>query len=189
MGFAMADKTRSDDVASNPQLVLLGAIAGAHGIRGEVKLVSFTDPPDNIAAYGPLTAGNGRRFVLERLRLLKGASFAATLEGVRDRNEAERLKSMQLYVDRAALPEPDEEEWYHGDLIGLAVEDQCGERFGEVVAVHDFGAGDLIEIGRREVKGTTFLPFTRDCVPVVDIAGRRIIVVLPEEIGDEPEPS
>ena len=185
----MADKTRPDDAAPDPQLVLLGAIAGAHGIRGEVKLVSFTDPPDNIAAYGPLVTADGRRFVIERLRLLKGTSFAATLEGVTDRNMSERLKGTQLFIDRAILPKPEEDEWYHSDLIGLAAETESGERLGEVVAIHDFGAGDLIEIRWRGEKGTTFLPFTKECVPVVDIGGARVIVAPPEEIGDEPEPS
>jgi 16S rRNA processing protein RimM len=176
-------------LADSEPRVLLGAVAGAHGIRGEVKLVSFADPPDNIAAYGPLTSGDGQRFIIERLRALKGSTFAATLMGVTDRNGAERLKGAQLFVDRAALPQPAEEEWYHDDLIGLAAETETGERLGEVVAIYDFGAGDLIEIGRRGEKGTTLLPFTKACVPVVDVPGGRVVVALPEEIGDEPEPS
>jgi 16S rRNA processing protein RimM len=185
----MADKTRPDDAAPDPQLVLLGAVAGAHGIRGEVKLVSFTDPPDNIAAYGPLSTASGHSFVIERLRPLKGNSFAVTLKGVTDRNTAEGLKSTQLFVARAALPEPDEDEWYHGDLIGLSAETESGERLGEIVAVHDFGAGDLIEVGKRGEKGTVLVPFTKECVPVIDVRGGRVVIVPPEEIGDESEPS
>jgi 16S rRNA processing protein RimM len=185
----MADKTQADETAPSPQLVLLGAITGAHGIRGEVRLASFTDPPDNIGTYGPLASADGRRFVIERLRSLKGTSFAATLVGVTDRNAAEALRGTQLFIDRALLPEPDQDEWYHDDLIGLVAEIETGERIGEIVAVYDFGAGDLIEIGQRGEKGTTLIPFTKDCVPVVDVPGGRIVVALPEEIGDEPEPS
>jgi 16S rRNA processing protein RimM len=185
----MADKTQPDGTVSPSQLVLLGAITGAHGIRGEVKLASFTDPPDNIGTYGPLASTDGKSFVIEQLRFLKGASFAAKLAGVADRDAAEALRGTQLFVDRARLPEPDEDEWYHDDLIGLAAETETGERLGEVVAIYDFGAGDLIEIGRRGEKGTTLLPFTKACVPVVDVPGGRVVVALPEEIGDEPEPS
>jgi len=125
--------------------VCVGAIAGAFGVKGEARLKSFTDDPGAIAEYGPLESEDGKRiFELDITRALKGG-FAARLSGVKTREDAEALKSTRLYVPRERLPEPDEDEFYYADLIGLQIEDQDGTRIGRIKAVQDFGAGDMLE--------------------------------------------
>lgn len=176
------------DTADDPArrgLVLLGRIAGAHGIRGEVRINSFTAAPEDVAAYGELTDGRGRAFVIERLRPVKGTAVAAQLQGVRDRTAAEALHGTELFVERAKLPEPDEDEWYYEDLIGLEAVTGEGELAGRVLAVQNFGAGDLLEIRRTNARETLFVPFTKAAVPVVDVKGRRIVIQPPPETGDE----
>lgn len=165
-------------------MVLLGAIIGARGLKGEVLLKVFTDPPEAIAAYGPLLSEDGKVSVeIEKLSPAKGG-FAATLKGVRDRNAAEALKGTGLYVSREALGETEEEdEFFHTDLIGLDVV-QEGEVIGKVVAVPDFGAGDLLEIRLKDRKVTVLLPFTREAVPGVDLTAGRVTVVPPEGLWD-----
>lgn len=176
-----------DDAKGKDDLVLLGRISGAHGIRGDVKITSFTAVPEDVASYGLLTDGKGRSFTIERLRPLKGMGVAAQLQGIADRNAAEALKGVELYVERSKLPEPDEEEWYYSDLVGLAAVNADGETVGEVVAVQDFGAGDLLEIRRPGERHTLLLPFTKASVPVVDVKAGRVVIVPPEEIGDDDE--
>ena len=164
--------------------ICLGVITGAHGVRGLVRIKSFTAAPGDIAAYGPLDDEAGtRRFEVAVKGEAKGAVLAA-LAGVQDRNAAEALKGTRLYVDRAALPPPqDEEEYYHADLIGLRAEDATGRNLGRVVAVHNFGAGDLLEIERPD--GTELLlPFTKAAVPSVDIAAGRLTVEPPEDADE-----
>jgi 16S rRNA processing protein RimM len=178
------------DTADDPArrgLVLLGRIAGAHGIRGEVRINSFTAAPEDIAAYGELTDGRGRVFVIERLRPVKGTAVAAQLQGVRDRTAAEALHGTELFVERAKLPEPDEDEWYYEDLIGLEAVTGEGELAGRVLAVQNFGAGDLLEIRRAEgePRESLFVPFTKAAVPVVDVKGGRVVIVPPQETDDE----
>ncbi len=173
--------TEPKESNAGSDLVLLGRILGAHGIRGEVKINSFTDPPDNIAAYGALSDGRGGRFVIEGLRPLKNMAVAARLAGIFDRNAAEALKGTDLYVARASLPAPDEDEWYYADLIGLTAVSPANDPIGEVVAVQNFGAGDLLEIRCPGEQETRLLPFTKDAVPVVDVKGGHVVVVLPEE--------
>jgi 16S rRNA processing protein RimM len=166
--------------------VLLGAITGAHGLRGEVVLKIFTETPEAIAAYGPLQSEDGAVTVeIEGLRPVKGG-FAARLKGVTDRNGAEALKGVGLYAPRAALGEPGEEdEFFHADLIGLEVFEEGKGRIGTVTAVPDFGAGGLLEIALKGRKGTVLLPFTREAVPEVDLPGGRVVVVPPEGLWDE----
>ena len=164
--------------------ICLGVITGAHGVRGLVRIKSFTAAPGDIAAYGPLDDEAGtRRFEVAVKGEAKGAVPAA-LAGVEDRNAAEALKGTRLYVDRAALPPPqDEEEYYHADLIGLRAEDATGRNLGRVVAVHNFGAGDLLEIERPD--GTELLlPFTKAAVPSVEIAAGRLTVEPPEDADE-----
>ncbi|NLH83178.1 MAG: ribosome maturation factor RimM [Phyllobacteriaceae bacterium] len=169
--------------------ILVGRIGAAHGIKGEVRLKSFTDPVDAIADYGPLRLPDGHTLTLERLRP-QGEMLVVKFREIADRNAAERLTNRDLFVPRSALPEPeDEETFYHADLIGLDVVDAAGTGFGAVVAVQDYGAGDLLEI--RAVGGKSFLlPFTRAFVPVVDLAGRRVVIAPPEGFFAEtaPEP-
>ena len=157
--------------------VCVGAIAGAFGVRGEARLKTFTAEPEAIAAYGPLcTEDGGRRFTVRLTRPVKGG-YAARLGGVATREEAEALKGTRLYADRAALPPPeDDEEFYHADLIGLAAETSGGETLGRVKAVQDYGAGDVLEIAPQQGGETLVLPFTREIVPVVDIAGGRLVI-------------
>jgi 16S rRNA processing protein RimM len=161
--------------------VCLGVIVAAHGIQGQVKVKCFTAEPRSIASYGELTDEAGlRRFRLKVVGPTRGG-VVAKVEGVVGRNAAEALKGTGLYVARAALPEPAADEYYHADLIGLRAELTGGELLGRVVAVHDFGAGDLLEIA-REVGGTIVLPFTRAVVPLVDVAAGRLIADPPREM-------
>lgn len=164
--------------------VLLGRITGAQGLRGEVRVTTFTEAPENIAAYGPLTAGDGRIFQIEHLRPVKGAIVAARLAGIADRTAAEALRGVELYVSRDCLPAPEEGEWYYDDLIGLAAVSPEGAEIGEVIAVQNYGAGDLLEIRRPGVRQTLLVAFTEKAVPVVDIAARRIVVYPQEDIED-----
>jgi len=159
--------------------VCLGAFTGAHGVRGLVKAKPFTESPEDVAAYGPVeTEAADRRFKIEVTGQAKG-QVILRLEGVSDRNAAEALKGVRFYVDRAALPDVEEGEFYHADLIGLRVELRSGESLGEVTAVHDFGAGDVIEFQAPGVKAR-MLPFTEAVVPEVDLAGGRLVVDPPD---------
>ena len=170
------------------QRVLVGVVAAAHGVRGLVKVKSYTAVPADIAAYGPLADETGRRRVGLHVMSAAGAgTLICRIDGVDDRDAAEALKGLRLYVDRAALPPPDAEEYYHADLIGLAAELPDGTPFGRVVAVHNHGAGDILEIERlaEGLAGrppVVDLPFTRAVVPVVDIAGGRVVVDPPPEL-------
>lgn len=165
--------------------VCLGAITGAKGIKGEVRVRVFAEDPDALGAYGPLEdQDGGRRFKIERMQPAKDA-MVVKFAGIGDRNQAEALKGTRLYVARSALPEPAEEEWYHADLIGLAVETADGTRLGTVSGLHDFGAGDLVEVARDDGAASELIPFTREYVPAVDVAGGRLVVVLPEMMEDD----
>jgi 16S rRNA processing protein RimM len=163
--------------------VLMGVITGAHGVRGLVRVKSFTAEPADLAAYGPLEDGQGeRRFPLELAGAVKGV-LLARVPGVADRNAAERLKGTRLYLARAALPDPGVEEYYHADLLGLAVVLEDGSPFGTVKAVHDFGAGDSLEIERAD-GSVVLVPFTSATMPVVDIKAGRLVLAPPEGLLD-----
>lgn len=187
-----ARSTSVEDVSPRSEngKVLLGRILTAHGLRGEVKILTFTEFPENIATYGPLTSRDGRSFRIDSLRLAKGEAVIARLSGVSDRTAAEALRGTELFVSREQLPEPDEEEWYYNDLIGLKAIAPNEEEIGKIVAVHDYGAGTVLEI--RPTTGKTFLlAFTYENVPTVNIKGGNLTVILPEEIiaQAEDEPS
>jgi 16S rRNA processing protein RimM len=146
-----------------------------------VRLRSFTADPAAITSYGPLETEDGRVLEIEALRPAKD-HFVAALAGIADRNAAERLTNVKLYVPRERLPEPAEpDEYYHADLIGLAAVDRSGKPLGSVVAVHNFGAGDLIELRRAEGEPTELLPFNAETVPEVDLAAGRLVVDPPAE--------
>jgi 16S rRNA processing protein RimM len=164
--------------------VLLGAIATAHGITGEVKVKTFTASPENLGAYGPVSTEDGRALTILRLRASKGDEAIVRFAGVNDRNDAERLKGERLYVARVALPEPEKGEFYQTDLIGLHVEDAKGVPLGTVAGMHNFGAGDVMEIALAG-GGAEFVPFTDTYVPVVDIAAGRVVAELPHDEEDE----
>ncbi|HEX7967213.1 MAG TPA: ribosome maturation factor RimM [Stellaceae bacterium] len=161
----------------------MGVITGAHGVRGLVRVKSFTAEPDGLAAYGPLEDERGERsFKLERVGAAKGV-LIMRLDGVSDRDAAEALKGVRLYLPRAALPEPGEDEYYHADLLGLAVVLRDGEALGRVRAVHEYGAGDSLEVERPDGR-VVILPFTAAVVPEVDIKGGRLVVDPPEGLLD-----
>jgi 16S rRNA processing protein RimM len=160
--------------------VCLGQIGAAHGVRGEVRLRSFTSDPAAIADYGPLETEDGRVLEIEALRPAKD-HFVARLSGVRDRDAASALTNLMLYVPRERLPQTqDPDEFYHADLIGLAAVDQTGITLGTIVAIHNFGAGDLIEIKPHTGGNTELVPFDATHVPEVDIASGRIVIHPPD---------
>ena len=161
--------------------ICVGAIAGAFGVRGEARIKSFCSEPGAIADYAPLAAEDGREFDLTITRPIK-EGFAARLSGVPTREAAEELKGTRLYAPRDRLPVLLDDEFYHADLIGLSVVDTGGADLGQVRAVHDFGAGDVLDI----VGGPApiMLPFTRTAVPTVDLTARRLVADL-TEIGDD----
>ena len=155
-------------------MVTLGEIVRPHGVRGEVKLRSFTEDPCAIAAYGALVTERGERVALKNVRVAHD-HVIARIEGVTDRDAAERLKGRKLQIDRAALPEPeDDDEVYAADLEGLAVMDETGRVIGEVAAVQNYGAGDLIEIALPGTKRTALLPFSDDVV--IEIGDEAIVI-------------
>jgi 16S rRNA processing protein RimM len=161
---------------SSEQRICVARLGAAHGVRGEVKLWSFTADPAAIADYGPFDTVDGRVVEIEALRPAKDF-FVARLKGVADRTAAEQLRNVELFVPRARLPATaDSDEFYHADLIGLAVVDAAGAALGSVVALHNFGAGDIIEVRRAERRDTVLLPFTRAAVPEIDVAGGRVVV-------------
>jgi 16S rRNA processing protein RimM len=172
-------------VVEGPDYVCVGAIAAAHGIRGEVKVKSFTANPQDVGAYGPVTTDRGQVLKLKVLRE-QGDAVVVRIEGVADRNEAEALRGLKLFVSRDKLPAPDDEdEFYHADLLGLGVEDQAGVKLGRILSIQDFGAGDMLEIA-LEQGGSAYLAFTREAVPVVEVKAGRVIANPPEAWLEEP---
>src|ERR1700720_4930934 len=165
--------------------ICIARIGAAHGVRGAVKLWTFTEDPLAVLRYGALATKDGaRQFEVTHAREAKG-HLVATLKGVATREEAERLNGLELYIAREKLPATDENEYYHADLIGLAAVTPANEPLGRVIAIHNFGAGDIIEISPPQ-GATMLLPFTDAVVPSVDLAGGRVVIELPEEIdGDE----
>jgi 16S rRNA processing protein RimM len=165
----------------------MGIVGAPHGVRGAVRIKSFTDDPEAIANYGALEDESGeRRLTLRVVGGAKGEGMViATLSGVTDRDRAEALRGLRLYAPRAALPATAEDEFYHADLVGLAAQLEDGSAFGKIIAVHDFGAGDVIEIARDEGQ-PVLVPFTRVAVPVVDIAGGRVVIDPPDGLLDAP---
>lgn len=155
--------------------VCVGALAGAFGVAGEVRLKSFCADPEAIASYGPLFTEDGTRSYTVRLTRPIRGGFGARLSGVTTREQAESLAGTRLYAARDRLPRLPDDEFYHADLIGLPVQDTGGAILGEVIAVHDHGAGDMLEIRPPEGGATVLLPFTRAAVPTVDLTAGRIV--------------
>lgn len=164
--------------------ILLGVIGRPHGVRGLVRVTSHTADPADLTAYGPLTDAQGRRFVLhwhgeglaEIFEVVGGSEIKVT-----DRTAAERLTNTRLYIARAQLPQPEEDEFYLADLVGLEAHDAGGARVGRVTAVHDYGAGASLEI-EREAAAPLLVPFTQACVPDVDLPAGRLMITPPVEI-------
>ena len=167
-----------------PLQICVARIGAAHGVRGQVKLWTFTEDPLAVKSYGPLSTKDGsRQFEVTHVREASD-HLVATLKGVITRNDAERLNGMELFVARDKLPATEENEYYHADLIGLAAVTTADEPLGRVVAIHNFGAGDIIEIAPPEGP-TLLLPFTNAVVPTVDLAGGRVLIESPREIEGE----
>jgi 16S rRNA processing protein RimM len=162
--------------------ICVARIGAAHGVRGEVKLWSFTEDPAAVAHYGPLETQDGTRcFEIEALRVAKD-HFVARIAGVNDRDAAEKLRNIELYIPRARLPKIEEADtFYHADLVGLDAITPDGARVGTVHALHNFGAGDIIEIAPAEGGDPLMLPFNETTVPKIDVAARQVVVVPPVE--------
>jgi len=172
---------------SKADLICVAKIGAAHGVRGEVKLWPFTEDPLAVLDYGPLTTKDGaRQFEVLRARVAKD-HLVATLKNVATRNDAEGINGIELYIARDQLPDTNDGEYYHADLIGLRAIDNAGQSIGTVTAIHNFGAGDIIEIAPANGP-SLLLPFTNAVVPTVDIAAGHVVIELPNEIdGDEPD--
>ncbi len=171
-------------------LILVGVFGAPHGVRGEVRLKSYTEDPMAIAGYGPLSDAAGKRhFVLKGARLVKDDMLVARVDGVNDREGAAALTNVKLHIPRAKLPPPeDEDEFYHADLIGLRVENAEGEVLGTIGAVLDFGAGEILEMLPANGGRPVMLPFTKAIVPVVDLKAGRVVAEPPVFVeGDESE--
>lgn len=161
--------------------IQVGIFGAPHGVRGEIRLKSLTGDPLAIGDYGPLFDESGRVHDLTALRFVKDDMLVVRVKGVATRDAAAALTNVKLFLDRAALPEADEDEFYHADLIGLRAERDSGEVLGVIVAVLNFGAGDILEIAPPQ--GETLLtPFTKAVVPIVDLKGGRVVVAPPAEV-------
>ena len=175
--------------ASEPKgKICIAQIGAAHGVRGEVRIKLFSDDPKSLTQYGALSNADGSRtFAIETSRLSKTV-YVCRIKGLRDRNEAEALNGVKLYIDRDQLPELDEEEFYHSDLIGLEARLEDGTQLGSIVGIPDFGAGDLLDIAPKKGKGF-YLPFTLAVVPHVNVSEGYVTVVPPEGWLDEVDAS
>ena len=165
----------------------VGVIVGAHGVRGDLRVKSFTDVPEDLVSYGPLTDVDGARvFDLHILGAARGL-LRVHMDGIEDRDAAEALAGVELYVERHRLPEPENGEFYHADLVGLRAERPDGTVYGTVRALHDFGAGDVIEIALAG-GGVVVLPFTKAVAPEIDLEAGRVVIVPPEELAPDDAP-
>ena len=170
-----------------PAQICVARIGAPHGVRGAVKLWTFTEDPRAVERYGPLMTRDGaRQFEIASAREAKD-HLVATFKGIATRNDAEKLNGIELYVPRERLPATDDDEYYHADLIGLAAVTTSEEPLGRVAAIHNFGAGDIIEIAPPHGP-TMLLPFTNAVVPTVDIEGGRVVIERPQEIEGEEKP-
>lgn len=165
-------------------LVLVGAISGAFGVKGEVRVRCFTASPEGVVSYGPLYDVEGRVVLTPKRWRAINDGLAVTGPEIPDRNAAEKLRSTALHVPRDLLPPPDEEEFYHVDLVGCRAETLDGEVIGEVLTVQNFGAGDVLEIREDATGKTRYVEFSKADVPVVDLAGRRLVIAAVESAGD-----
>ena len=167
--------------------ICVARIGAPHGVRGAVKLWTFTEDALAVTRYGPLmTKGGARQFEVTHAREAKD-HLVASFRGVTTREEAEKLNGIELYIAREKLPATDDDEYYHADLIGLAAVTSANEPLGRVIAIHNFGAGDIIEIAPPQ-GATMLLPFTNAVVPAVDLANGRVVIELPDEIEGEDVP-
>ncbi len=166
--------------------IVVGAVTGAFGVKGEVRLKSFCAEPEDIVTYSPLYDAEGMEYTVKITRSVKGG-FAARLSGIRYKDQADAMRGKELFADRDLLPNLPDDEYYYSDLIGLDVLDTGGEALGKVAAIDNHGAGDILEIRGPGLKSSALLPFTKAAVPTVDLAAGRIIVDPPDGVFPEPE--
>jgi len=171
--------------ASN-RLIAVGIFGAPHGVRGELRVKSYTEDPKTIGAYGSLTDKTGRAiFKLTAARVMRDRMLVVRLAGVTSRDDAEKLTGVEVFVMREQLPPLADDEFYHADLVGLEALTDAGGRLGRVVALHNFGAGDILEIAPASGGETFMLPFSKGAAVEVDLGAGRIVVALPREIeGD-----
>ncbi len=165
--------------------ICVGVITSAHGVRGCVKVKSFTACAPDFAAYGDLKDASGKHSYAVKIVGEVKDQFLVGIKGVNDRNAAEQLRGVKLYIERSRLPETAEDEFYYADLVGMAVETPQGETIGSVMAVYNFGAGDVLEV-KRPNSSTEFVSFTRQTVPAVDLENRVLTVCMPETVEAKP---
>lgn len=178
----MNKKTRTPNQNTPDQTskVCLGCFANVHGVRGLLTVRSFTQDPKDIAAFGPVTLASGKQLKLS-VKSQKKAGLIVAAEGIDTREKAEALKGQEFFVDKSKLPPPKDDEWYLADLVGLGAMNPEGAKIGEIIAVEDFGAGDLLEI-KPDDQPSFYLAFTKENVPEVDIAAKKLVVNLPTEV-------
>jgi len=170
---------------SNPDLICIGAIIGAFGVKGELRVKSFCTEPGDIGSYGVLTSEDGKQsFDLKVKGPIKGG-YACRIKGVQYKDQADALRGIRLFTNRDNLPSLPDDEFYHTDLIGLDVINTGGEKLGKITAVYDHGAGDMLEISGKGLKNNVMLPFTREAVPTVDLTAGRIITDPPAGVFPE----
>ena len=163
-------------------MIAVGKCGAAHGVRGQIRVKSYTGDPGALGSYGPLHLADGRKLAVSQLRILKHDMLVVNFVGIAQREMAEALAGRELFVPRAVLPEALEEEFYHADLIGLAARLQDGETLGRIRAVLNFGAGDILEIAPAGGGDTLLVPFNRALVPQVNIKAGHVVVILPVEV-------
>jgi 16S rRNA processing protein RimM len=170
------------------RLVLVGVFGAPQGVRGEIRVKSFTNDPKAIGDYGPLSGATGaREFAFERLRTLKNDMLVVKVKGVETREDAATLTGAEIFAPRSRLPPPSEEEYYYADLVGLEAVTCSGEKLGCVTQVSNYGAGDILEIAPDGGAETMLLPFTKAVAPIIDFDGGRIVIEQPEEVAGEPD--
>ena len=160
--------------------ILVAAVLGAQGLKGAVKVKLFTETPEALTRYGPLRDARGKSYEVTDWRPGKPGEAVISLSGITGRAAAEALKGVEFFVPRSALPQTADEEFYHADLIGLEAQDSEGRVLGKIAGLHNYGAGDVVEIARPD-GDTILLAFTRETVPIIDIPGGRIVVAVPED--------
>ena len=190
VGKPKSDAGQDREISPMPNdHVVVGVIGAAHGLRGEVRLKSYTEDPMAIGDYGPLRLQDGRSVTVKPLRFLRDDLIIAKLVGIDDRTQAESLTGLHLSLSRARLPAlADDDEFYHADLVGLKVVDPAGDVLGHIVGLFNHGAGDMLEIRLTMPAPTDFLPFTKEFVPKIDIKAGYVEVVLPKDFGKPAAP-
>ncbi|WP_370336174.1 ribosome maturation factor RimM [Parvularcula marina] len=174
-------------MSNTPRMVVVGQFAGTHGVRGGFKLRSFTEQPADIAAYGPVATEDGRKLTIKLVRELKPGLFLCSAPEITSPEEGDAYKGALLHVARELLPPPDEDEFYLDDLVGMTAVTPKGAPAGQVKAVVNYGAGDLVELSQVPGrKGAVLLPFTKEAVPEIDLAAGQLTVILPEEDDEMP---